>query len=182
MTEVKTRYTGKYIKIVQRGNWEYVERVNNTEAAYIIPVWVDKVNYPVGHPKRNNIVFIREWRVPFQKYCVGMPAGLVGDGEKEGHEVAAARELTEETGYKAGRMRYLMSGPPSSGLSNEILHFYLADKLVKVSDEVGVEGEDITVHVVPVVEAHEWLQSQKECVIDPKSYMGLYFAQSMHVE
>jgi len=180
----ETLYEGKYIRIVLDGTWEYVERVGNMEAAIIIPVFVDK-SYPIGDPKRNNLILIREFRVPLQKYNYGLPAGLVGDHESnEDPLVAAHRELEEETGYKTERMRYLMSGPPSSGLSNEILHFYLADKLTKVTDEVGVGGEDITVHVVPINEAQEWLMNKVDDnnVVDPKVFLGLYFAQKYQVE
>lgn len=178
------RHKGKYIQLVEDGTWEYVERVGNMEAAVIIPVLVDK-RYPVGDPKRNNLVLIREFRVPLQGYNYGLPAGLVGDHESnEDPAVAAQRELEEETGYKAGRMRYIMSGPPSSGLSNEILHFYIADELEKVTDNVGVGGEDITVHTVPVLEAKDWLfdKSKEGDFIDPKVFLGLYFATEYTVQ
>lgn len=177
-------YEGKYIRLVLDGTWEYVERVGDMEAAIIIPVFVDK-EYPVNHPKRNNLVLIKEFRVPLQKYNYGLPAGLVGDHESnEDPMIAAHRELEEETGYEAGRMRYLMSGPPSSGLSNEILHFYLADRLTKVSDQVGVGGEEITVHVIPISEAQDWLLSKVDdsTVVDPKVFLGLYFAQKYEEE
>jgi len=168
------RHQGKYLKLVDFDGWEYVERVGNQEAAIIVPLIADE--------EGDKIVLIREWRVPLQKYIIGLPAGLVGDHKDEAPDVAAARELTEETGYSSGRMRHLTSGPPSSGLSNEMLHFYLADRLTKVSDDVGVGGEDITVHVVPVSEAELWINSQKDSMIDPKVFLGLYFAQTMKVE
>ena len=180
----EVRYDGKYIRLVVEDNWEYVERVGNMEAAIIVPVFVD-VTYPIGDPRRNKIVIIQEYRVPLKQNCYGLPAGLVGDHESnEDPLIAAHRELEEETGYKAGQMRYLMSGPPSSGLSNEKLHFYLADKLVKVSDEVGVGGEQITVHLVQIDEAYEWLMNvvDDNNVVDPKVFLGLYFANKYQVE
>lgn len=181
MTQKIIHYQGKYISLVQKGRWEYVERVGNTEAAIIFPVFADK-QYPMGHPERNKMVVIKEYRIPFEKYVVGMPAGLVGDKGDEPPEIAAFRELLEETGYKAGRMRHLTSGPPSSGLSNEILHFYLADELEKVTDDVGVDGEDITVHLVSISKIHQWLKSLgNDMVVDPKLYMGLYFASTMDI-
>lgn len=169
-------WSGKYIRIARRGTWEYVERVNANEAAIIIPVLIkDSVRY---------MVLIEEWRIPLQGYNVGLPAGLLGDHGEEEAVAGARRELVEETGYEPGRMRYVCSGPPSSGLSNEILHFFVADKLTKVSDEVGVDGEDITVHVVPLSEVEAWLneKSKQGRFIDPKVYMGLWFTTKLDVE
>lgn len=180
----KILYEGQYIRLIADGTWEYVERTGNVEAAIIVPVLVDN-SYPIGNPKRDNLILIREFRVPLQKYNYGLPAGLVGDHQRgEDPMAAASRELEEETGYVAGRMHYLISGPPSSGLSNEILHFYLADKLEKVSDKVGVGGEDITVHIVPIKEAWQWLVDRIDDnnVVDPKIFLGLYFAQKYRVE
>lgn len=177
----KVHYKGKYLQLVEDDGWEYVERVNNVEAAIIIPVFVDR-QYPMGNPKRDNLVLIREYRVPLKRYNYGLPAGLIGDHGQETALQAAHRELEEETGYKAGRMRHVTFGPPSSGLSNEILNFFLADKLVKFSDDVGVGGEDISVHLAPVHTAKEWLENKVGDIIDPKVYLGLYFAEKYLIE
>jgi ADP-ribose diphosphatase len=178
MDEKEIAWQGKYIKIIKRGTWEYVERCGQNDAAIIIPVCFDD-------KRRKNLVLIKEWRVPLQKYNVGLPAGLVGDhGNTEEVQTAASRELLEETGYSAGRLRFMCSGPPSSGLSTELLHFYLADRLTKTSDNVGVEGEDITVFVVPLIEVEDWLVEMKNegFVIDPKVYMALWFATKYECE
>lgn len=175
---VEILYTGKHIKILKSDNWEYVERVNKVDAAIIVPIFVDD-SCPESHPDRFNLILIREFRVPLQQYSYGLPAGLVGDNDNYEDPVDAAyRELEEETGYVAERMRYLTSGPPSSGLSNERLHFYLADKLTHVTSDVGVNGEDITVHKVPISNVDEWIRTkaQQGYAIDPKVFLGLYFA------
>jgi len=110
--------------------------------------------------------------------------GLVGDLGEESIKTAAQRELWEETGYKAGRLRYLTQGPPSSGLSPENIHFYLADRLVWDNDGGGDEHEDITVHKVPLNGADIWLEAEVKAgsVLDIKSYLGLYFADKMDIE
>jgi len=61
-----------------------------------------------------------------------------------------------------------------------MLHFYLADRLTKITDEVGVGDEDITVHLVPVKDVHNWLNDKKleGDFIDPKIYLGLHFASN----
>lgn len=176
--EKEVAWEGKYIKVIKRGTWEYVERCGQNDAAIIIPVLVDE-------QKNKSLVLIKEWRVPLQRYNVGLPAGLVGDhGNTEEVQAAASRELLEETGYEAGRMRFMCSGPPSSGLSTELLHFYLADRLTKVSDLIGVDGEDITVYTVPLYEVEYWLGEMRNegYVIDPKVYMALWFASKNECE
>lgn len=172
MNEAKLLYESKYLKFMSRDNWEYVERHNSSSAAYIIPVKVYESS------KERFLIFIREWRVPFQKYVVGFPAGLVGDIYYNELIIdSARRELEEETGYFSRRIRYLTSGASSSGLSNEILHFYLADKLHKTGDGGGDETEKIEVVEVPIDNAEEWLfdHSLKGDIIDIKSYLGLYY-------
>ena len=172
MTDSKKEmlYSGKYINLIKVGTWEFVERSNSMEAAIIVPVYVDDQG-------DLNLVIIREYRIPLEGYIYGLPAGLVGDHGEEDTEVAASRELLEETGYSSDRLRYLTCGPATSGLSNEMLHFYLADKLKYVTSEVGVGDEDITVHVVPVNDVRSWLDDKKLSgdFIDPKIYLGLYF-------
>jgi ADP-ribose pyrophosphatase len=71
-----------------------------------------------------------------------------------------------------------MVGPSAGGISTSRVHFYLARGAVKAHDGGGVAGEDITVHVVPVSEAHAWLQarSQGETLVDPKVFMGIAVA------
>jgi ADP-ribose pyrophosphatase len=108
-----------------------------------------------------------------------MPAGLVGDvaGNADESAVDAAhRELVEETGYRAGRIDFLMAGPTSAGMSNEILAFVHARDLVRVEQGGGDETEDITVHEVPRRDAATWLVEKINAgySIDPKMFAGLY--------
>jgi len=169
-------HDGKYIRVVRIGTWEFVERVNATGAVIIIPAFVKN-----GKPY---IVLIKEYRVPLQAYNISLPAGLVGDVHSEDHKDAAQRELLEETGYSAGRLRYLTEGHASSGLSNELLVFYLADQLTKVSDGGGDGTEDITVQLVPIDSIDTWLEERRKehCCIDPKIYIALYFINKFGVE
>ena len=128
-------------------------------------------------------MFIKEWRIPVQQYVVGFPAGLVGDiNSGEDVSIAASRELEEETGWSAERMRLVTSGPPSAGLSDETIHFYIADQMKKVGEGGGDDSEDISVHTVKLSDAHNWLNKQAEeedTVVGPKSYIGLYWVKLM---
>jgi 8-oxo-dGTP pyrophosphatase MutT (NUDIX family) len=51
-----------------------------------------------------------------------LPAGVVEDGEST--EAAAAREMEEETGWRPGPLRHLLTVEPSNGLSDARHHLY----------------------------------------------------------
>lgn len=166
---IKTLYSGKYLQLIQNGSWEYVSRINCKNIAHITPVaYIEDIP---------NIILVKQFRPSLQKYVIGCPAGLIGDVADETLEVGALRELIEETGY-TGRLKLMTFGPPSSGLSDEVIHFYLADQLLKISLGGGDETENIIVETVPLHIINDWLEVQAkiENIIDPKVYVGLYFA------
>ena len=163
-------YQGKYLALVRRGTWEYSERVGSSGIVALVPITDQK-----------EIVLVEQYRVPTDAFVIEIPAGLVGDKagqEDESLELGAARELEEETGFRAGKLTRLMEGPSSAGSSNSLLTFFLATELLRTGPGGGDEHEDITVHVVPLATAQAWLEAQVKQgkVLDPKIYAGLYFA------
>jgi len=92
--------------------------------------------------------------------------------------------LLEETGYEARCWQFLCEGPPSPGLSDEIVSFFMATGLKKIGPGGGVHDEQITVHEVPLREVRDWLQAQVALgkLIDPKIYAGVYFAERLVAE
>lgn len=166
---VETLYAGRWLTLRQRGHWEFVERNNPEGAAIIVAVTPD-----------DRILFVEQYRVPIQCLTIEMPAGLVGDaGHTDDDSVAAAarRELIEETGYDCARVVALHSGPSSSGMSTEMMHFVRALDLRKVGPGGGDGTENIVVHEVPRSEAGAWLRAMaaKGYSIDPKLFAGLWF-------
>ena len=85
---------------------------------------------------------VRQFRYPFQREMLEIPAGKLDAGEKP--LPAAARELGEETGLEAGRMVYLGECCTSPGFSTEVLHLYLALDL-KRGEAHPDEGEFLSV-------------------------------------
>lgn len=160
---------GKHIQLVRREHWEYAERLRISGIVILVPVTDD-----------GRIVLVEQYRVPAGGRVLELPAGLVGDVPGKHHErlvTAAKRELIEETGYSAKRMKLLTEGPPSPGISSEHVSFYLATGLRKVGPGGGDETEDIQVFEVPLAKAGSWLESRRKrgVIVDPKVYAGLYF-------
>src|SRR2546423_578807 len=109
--DVEVLASGKFLRLVRRNGWEYVERPHGGGAVFILAVTVDGA-----------ALLTKEYRVPLDKVVVGLPAGLVGDLDaKETLEIAVKREIIEETGYEAETVEFLTAGPTSAGLTNEVI-------------------------------------------------------------
>jgi ADP-ribose pyrophosphatase len=130
-------WAGKYIVTKRRGRWEYVGRARDIGAAVILAV------------EDEHVLLVEQWRVPLQRRCLELPAGLVGD-ETAGEDVAAsaARELEEETGWRPDRIEIVGEFASSPGMVSETFTLVTAHSLTHVSDGGGVRGEDITVYRV----------------------------------
>lgn len=166
MTEKKTVYEGKYLRMCVQGHWEYAERTNAGSAVIII-----------ARTPEDKLLFVEQYRIPMGRNCIEMPAGLVGDLDAgDTLESAAKRELLEETGWQAEHVEVLMIGPTSSGLSNEQIAFVRASGLARIHAGGGDDTENITVHEVPVNQAAQWLTQKmaEGYSMDPKLWAGLW--------
>ena len=92
------------------------EWIKHPGASSVIPILPD-----------GRIILVRQYRYPIGEVTLEVPAGKLEPGEAP--ELAAARELSEETGLTAGRMQYLGANFTSPGYSEEVLHIYLARDL-----------------------------------------------------
>ena len=160
-------YEGKHLRFVRRAGWEFVERRNITGIAILVAI-----------TEEARVLFVEQRREPVGADVLELPAGLAGDeGEEEAME-AANRELQEETGYRANEIEILTEGPPSPGLSDEIVTFYLARRLTRVGNGGGVGEEEIRVHEVPFDTAVRWLEERRAegRLVDPKVFGALALA------
>ncbi len=160
---------GDYLRLVKRGHWEYVERTNCSGIVVVLAV-----------TDEGKLILIEQTRLSVRRPVIEFPAGLIGDKRhlrKENFLKAARRELEEETGFRAARIRKITQGPVSSGSSSDQMIVCRADRLRRVSLGGGDKYENIIVHEVPLRNVEAWLDKvrQKGCLVDPKVYMGLYF-------
>jgi ADP-ribose pyrophosphatase len=137
-------WQGKFITARRKGKWEYVSRARGIRAAVILAIDEDEDG-------DEYVILVEQFRVPLGRPCIELPAGLIGDHDHTAGEddtVAAARELEEETGYRAGRMEVIGEFYSSPGMVSESFTLLRAYDLEQVSEGGGVEGENITVHRV----------------------------------
>jgi ADP-ribose pyrophosphatase len=143
-------WEGRFIAAKRRGKWEYVSRTRGVSAAVILAVDGD------------HVLLVEQFRAPLQAACLELPAGLIGDGEEEEEaETAAIRELEEETGYRAERMDDLGRYFASPGMSSEGFTLLRARGLTKVGEGGGIEGEDIIVHRVRLVDVPAFVAAKR---------------------
>jgi len=76
---------------------------------------------------KNRIVMVRQYRHPVRRVTLEIPAGKLDKKEKPLDCVK--RELKEETGFTAGRIRKLLSFWPTAAFADEIIHIYVATGL-----------------------------------------------------
>ena len=88
-----------------------------------------------------------------------IPAGTLEKGEKP--EECAARELMEETGYKAGRLEPLGRCYMTPGYCTELIHFFVATNLTKIEHHEMDEDEEITIVNVSVEDAVKMILNGK---------------------
>ena len=164
---------GKYYNLVREGTWEFITPQCFSDVVMIVPLLDD-----------GRIVLVEQYRPPLGRSCLELPAGLVGDGDSRDGEdilVAAQRELIEETGYDAASFELVLRGAPSAGSNTLELGFVLATGLTKIAVGGGLahEGENITVHEVPLAEVDEFLAARAKSgySVDLKTYVGLYIAR-----
>ena len=137
-------YTGKIIKVrvdevqLDDGRVTVREVCEHPGGVAVLPL------LPNG-----DVILVRQYRYPYRAELLEVPAGKLEGGEA--HLDCGIGELSEETGYRAGRMDYLGCMYPSAGYLNEKLHIYLARDLT-AGEAHPDEGEHLAVEVLPLSE------------------------------
>ena len=166
---MKTIFEGNHILVLERDDWQYVERKKGKSAVAVIAETDD-----------GRVILTEQMRRPVDARVIDFPAGLVGD--EDGSDTAAEtarKELEEEAGFACDSVEHLATGPSSPGITSEIVSFYRARGVRREGEGGGVGGEDITVHLVPRNELRDWLQrkSSEGVLIDLKVWGGMYFLE-----
>ena len=95
--------------------WDFVEHKG---AAAVVPV-----------TEEGKILMVRQYRNALERYTLEVPAGALNDvGEPK--DICAARELEEETGYRAGTLEWLININTTVAFCTEIIGVYVARDLI----------------------------------------------------
>jgi ADP-ribose pyrophosphatase len=146
-----------------------------------------------GHPgavaivaidSEDRVLLVRQWRTPAARVLLEIPAGTLdvdeATGETENPDLAARRELEEETGYRAVTWRRLAQFWTAPGFASELMHLYLATDLAPAHPDERL-GPDEDEHLrlerrafadaVAAVDAGE--------IADAKSIVGLLWVERL---
>ncbi|NOX96906.1 MAG: NUDIX hydrolase [Nitrospirae bacterium] len=118
------------------------------------------------------VILIRQFRKPVEEVIYEIPAGKLEKGEEP--RSCAERELEEEIGYRAGKLKKLLSFYPSPGFSSELIHLFLATHLEK--KQQNLESDEFLEPVI--LKFKEALKMIEEGTIkDGKTITGLLLAR-----
>ncbi len=153
---------------------DYVEKTVEKHYVYegkIIKVRRDDAILPNGEPcirelvehsggasvlniEDGKVLLVRQFRYAYGESVYEIPAGKLEYGEDP--KAAAARELEEEAGVKAGRLELLFTLYPTPGYTNEKIYIYRAYEGEKVQAHLD-EGEFLDAAYIPLERAKEML-------------------------
>jgi ADP-ribose pyrophosphatase len=108
--------------------------------------WINIIPLTSGH----QVVMIRQYRHGSREVTLEIPGGLVDPGDTP--EEAAARELLEETGYRAAKLLQIGVVSPNPAIFNNRCYTFLAQNVMKIHDPMPDQAEDIEVVLIPLTE------------------------------
>lgn len=143
--------------------WDFI---NHKGAAAVVAVKDD-----------GRLLMVRQYRNALERETLEIPAGGL-NGADEPTDIAAARELEEETGYTAGKMELLISLYTTVAFCNEKIDVYVATDLKKGQQHLD-EDEFLNVECHDV---QELIQMIYDCKIqDGKTISALLAYHNKYV-
>jgi ADP-ribose pyrophosphatase len=109
--------------------------IDKRDAVWIVPVMTD-----------GNFVLIRNYRHTVEQWLWEVPAGGIEEGQSP--ESTAQRELAEEIGGKADRLREAATLYTMPGIGNEMAHIFLAEG-VRLGEPRHESSEVMERHIFP---------------------------------
>ena len=163
----RTVFTGKLLTVTQsfspKGERSPLhETVHHPGSCVILPLL-----------NSSTLLLLRQFRPSIGKVLWEVPAGTLEPGESP--QRCAKREVEEETGYRAGRLRRLTIFYPSPGFCTEKMYLFLAEGLEPFSQTLEPD-EKIRVHALSFQKAFQLLRQGK--IRDAKTLIALYILRN----
>ena len=118
------------------------------------------------------IALVRQFRYAYHEEIYEIPAGKLNQGEDP--MKAAARELSEETGLIADRLKLLSVLYPTPGYTNEKIYIYEAEGLKKGEGHLD-EGEFLDVEYFPEEEVLSMIRDGR--IKDGKTIVAMFLSK-----
>src|SRR5271155_2645937 len=135
------------------------EMITHPGSVVVLPVLPD-----------SRIVIIRQYRHAAKQYLWELVAGRIDEGEAP--RKAAARELMEETGYRAKKFTVFLDIFPTPGFLEERMYILLAEGLT-AGEAQPEEDEKIISRAYSVNELKKMIKNRR--LIDAKSIAGILY-------
>lgn len=120
------------------------------------------------------VVMERQFRYPLRRDLYELPAGKLDPGEQP--LACGQRELLEETGYAAGKWRFVATIHPCIGYSDESMSLYLAEDLTPGGH--NRDGDEfLEIFRLPLAEALDWVRTGR--ITDVKTVIGLFWVEKI---
>lgn len=164
------------------------EKTISSETKYlgrIITLNVDSVELPDGSLSEREIIhhsggaavllikdgavlLVKQFRYAYGKVIYEIPAGKLNKGEDS--LIAAARELEEETGYRAKLVR-MFDLYPSPGYTDEVIYVYFAESYEFTAQKLD-DGEFLNCEFITFDKVLQMIESGEIC--DAKTVSAIY--------
>lgn len=118
------------------------------------------------------LVLVRQWRHPVGQVLLEFPAGKIDPGEAR--RTTAARELREETGYRAAEWARACTMHNAAAYSTEVIEIWFARGLTQGAQQLDA-GEHV--EVVHHTEAELDAMAARGELTDAKTLIGLQWLQ-----
>ena len=141
-----------------------LEMVRHPGAAAIVP-FVSSLDGEDPH-----ILLLRQYRYAAEGVIWEIPAGVLEPGEAP--EECARRELREETGATAEKIRFLSTVYTTPGFTDEQIHLFLASDLT-IADQDLESDEFIEVNSRPISTVLEMIKDGE--IVDAKTIVAVLY-------
>ena len=117
----------------------------------------------------NEFFLVKQFRFAIEQNIWEFPAGKIDPGEDPKN--TALRELREEIGYEAGKIKYLGKIYPSPAYLNEVLYLYYAYDLNFVGQDLD-ENEELEVETASFEQIGHMIKNN---IIEDAKTISLYY-------